>query len=57
MGTYMALSYANLFKGKFECDFLRTQTALPLVWWRFIDNMFAIWTHGEQQFQTFLCGT
>ena len=54
MGTRMAPSYANLFMGKFEREFLRTQTALPLVWWRFIDDVFAIWTHGEQQLQTFL---
>ena len=54
MGTRMAPSYANLFMGKFEREFLQTQTALPLVWWRFIDDVFAIWTHGEQQLQTFL---
>ena len=54
MGTRMAPSYANLFMGKFEREFLRTQTALPLVWWRFIDDVFTIWTHGEQQLQTFL---
>ena len=44
MGTRMAPSYTNLFMGKFECEFLLTQTALPLVWWRFIDDVFAIWT-------------
>ena len=54
MGTRMAPSYASLFMGKFEHEFLRTQIALPLVWWRFIDDVFAIWTHGEQQLQTFL---
>ena len=46
MGTCMALFYANLFIGKFEREFLRTQTALPLVWWRYIDDVFAIWTHA-----------
>ena len=54
MGTRMAPSYANLFMEKFEREFLRTQTELPLVWWRFIDDVFAIWTHDEQQLQTFL---
>ena len=54
MGTRMAPSYANLFMGKFEREFLRTQTALPLVWWRFIDDVFAIWTHGEERLQMFL---
>ena len=54
MGTHMALSYAKLFMGKFEREFLRIQTALPLVWWRFIDDVFDIRTHGEQQLQMFL---
>ena len=27
---------------------------MPLVWWRFIDDVFAIWTHEEQQLQMFL---
>ena len=47
MGTRMAPSYANLFMGKLEREFLRTQNKLPLVWWRYIDDIFAIWTHGE----------
>ena len=48
MGTRMAPLYANLFLGKFEQQFLQTQDKLPLVWWRYIDNVFAIWTHGVQ---------
>ena len=54
MGTDMAPSYTNLFKGKFEHEFLRTQTGLPLGWWRFIDDVFTIWTHGEERLQMFL---
>ena len=54
MGTRMAPSYANSFTRKFEREFLQTQTALPLVWWRFTDALSAIWTHGEQQLQMFL---
>ena len=47
MGTRMAPSYANLFMGKLEREFLLTQDIEPQVWWRFIDDIFAIWTHGE----------
>ena len=48
MGTRMAPSYANLFMGKLEREFLLTQDLKLQVWWRFIDNISVIWTHGEQ---------
>ena len=54
MGTRMAPSYANLFMGKLEREFLQTQNILPRVWWRFIDDIFAIWTHGEPSLRTFV---
>ena len=54
MGTRMAPSYANLFMGKLEREFLLTQDLKPRVWWRFIDDIFAIWTHGEQSLNRFI---
>ena len=48
MGTRtMAPSYANVFMGKLERKFLQTQDRIPRVWWRYIDDTFAIWDHGE----------
>ena len=44
----MAPSYANLFIGILEHEFLRTQDMEPHMWWRFIDDIIAIWTHAEQ---------
>ena len=54
MGTRMAPSYANLFMGKLGREFLRTQNKLPRVWWRYIDDIFAIWTHGEPSLRVFI---
>ena len=51
MGTCIAPSYANLFMANLEREFLHTQDKLPLVWCRYIDDIFAVWTHGEE----FLC--
>ena len=50
----MAPSYANLFMGKLQREFLRTQDIEPRVWWRFVDDIFAIWTHGEQALCRFI---
>ena len=53
MGTCIAPSYANLFMGKLEHEFLLTQNINPRVWWRFINDVFAIWTHGVQSLRSF----
>ena len=39
---------------KLETDFLNTQECLPLVWFRYIDDIFFIWTHGEEKLKFFL---
>ena len=54
MGTHMAPSFANLFMGKLEQNFLSNQERQPLVWWRYTDDIFTIWTHGEPALQEFL---
>ena len=54
MGTRIAPSYANLFMGKLEHEFLATQNRLPQEWWRYIDDIFAIWTHSETSLRTFI---
>ena len=54
MGTRMAPSYANLFMGKLEWQFLWTQDKIPRVWWRYIDDIFAAWTHDEPALRAFI---
>ena len=54
MGTKMAPAYANLFMSRWEQRFLDTQTTKPGVWWRFLDDIFSIWTHGRASLDTFL---
>ena len=54
MGTHMDPSYASLVMGKLEQEFLQTQNVKLWVWWRYIDDIFAIWTHGEPSLRTFL---
>ena len=54
MGTKCAPSYAILFMGKFEEDFMRTRHTLPMVWWRFIDDILMIWPHSLGELYSFL---
>ena len=53
MGTRMAPSYANLFMGFLETDLLNSAPEKPLVWYRYIDDVFFIWTHGREKYEEF----
>lgn len=54
MGTKMAPAFATLFMHKLEREFLSTQSHQPLAWIRYIDDIFAPWTHGEDTLKAFI---
>ena len=58
MGTPMAPNYANLFMDKFERNLLESfkkKTGKePLVWWRYIDDIFVIWNGDEKSLAEFI---
>ena len=54
MGTRMAPSFASLFMGKLEMDFLDSCDKTPLIWLRFLDDIFMVWNHKEQEFHEFI---
>ena len=54
MGTRVAPSYANTFMGWFEDEFVYTYNPAPMVWKRFIDDIFVIWTHGLERLNAFV---
>ena len=54
MGTRMAPPYANLFMGDLERSALDKTAYKPLVWWRYIDDIFLIWTHGPDKLTDFI---
>ena len=53
MGTRIAPSYANLFLAKFETDALPRAPYQPHTWWRYIDDIFMIWTHSIDDLHAF----
>ena len=48
IGTKMAPSYAILFMDALERGILDGSELKPSVWWRYIDDVFLIWEHGEE---------
>ena len=53
MGTAVAPNYANLFMDRFETRALSNCPLKPLIWLRFIDDIFMIWTHGKDKLNGF----
>ena len=43
MGTKMAVAFANIFMGTVESQILRRSVLKPLVWKRYINDIFSIW--------------
>ncbi|KAK3756747.1 hypothetical protein RRG08_018469 [Elysia crispata] len=54
MGTCMAPTYANIFMGAIERRVLGSFPDKPLVWLRYIDDIFLIWTHGRAKLEAFI---
>ena len=54
MGTAAAPNYANLFMDRFETKALNNWPLKPLIWLRFIEDIFMIWTHGEDKSEEFI---
>ena len=56
MGTAMAPTYANIFMAVLEKQMLQNAPngLKPFEWIRFIDDIFALWTHGTETLNQFL---
>ena len=53
IGTKFAPTYATSFMDKLETDFLKFQELSALLWYRHIDDVFFIRTHGEKNLHHF----
>ncbi len=54
MGTRAAPTTANLAMGDFEEKHVYTYHLKPLIWCRFIDDNFMLWTHGLKALPDFV---
>ena len=54
IGTKFAPHYAYVFLDQVKNKFLQTQKFQTFVWFRHIEDIFFIWTHGENNLKTFM---
>ena len=57
MGTKMAVAFANIFMGKVETELLSRSTFKPLVWKRYIDDIFSLcclWDISREKLKQFI---
>jgi hypothetical protein len=54
MGTPIAPTLANIFMTQLEEEFLNTQEHKPIVYKRYIDDIFIIWDQSLEDFNTFM---
>ena len=54
MGTVVAPTYANIFMGWLEENLLQTFRLKPLIYLRYLDDIFIIWNHGKQLLNIFI---
>ena len=54
IGTKCAPSYAILFLAALEQRPLDHHVEKPWLWWRYIDDVFLVWTHGEEKLLEFI---
>ena len=54
IGTKFAPPYACIYMDQVEQKFLAMQINQPLIWLRYIDDIFFICTHGEKELEKFV---
>ena len=54
IGTKFAPPYAILFMADLEEKILNAFEEKPMIWWRYIDDIFFVWEHGEESLEKFL---
>ena len=52
--TKFVQTYACIFMDQYKTKFLETQILKPLVWFRYIDDIFFIWTHGGEKLKNLM---
>ena len=54
IGTKFALPYAIFFMADLKEKLLEIFEKKTMIWWRYIDDIFFIWEHGEESLRVFI---
>ena len=54
IGAKCGSTYAYIYMDEFENKLLSLRSDKPLIWLRYIDDFFFIWTHGEKELHKFM---
>ncbi|XP_024859281.1 uncharacterized protein LOC112450144 [Kryptolebias marmoratus] len=54
MGKKFAPAYANIFMAHWETEALNKCTKKPLYYFRYLDDVWGVWPHTQQEFQHFI---
>ena len=49
MGTKMAVSFANIFMAAVETEITERSSEKPLIWKRYIDDVFSLWNLNKRK--------
>ena len=53
IGSRLGKNYACTYMGQWEKQLLSNAPFKPMIYWRYIDDIFGIWLHGEQELVRF----
>ena len=54
IGTKFAPPYSILFMAELEEEIIKESAYKPHLWWRYIDDIFYLWEHGENKLKSFI---
>ena len=54
VGTKFAPPYSILFMAELEKEIISEIELKPYLWWRYIDDIFFLWEHGEEKLKRFI---
>ena len=54
MGTKLAPALATIYIGDLEEEFIQSREDKPMIWARYIDDVFMVWTHTREKLDHFL---